>query len=373
MRVVMISKALVVGAYQTKAEALAAQPDIELTVIVPRYWREGARRLPLERSHTQGYKLIVAPMLFNGSYHLHWYPTLTRLLRRLRPELCHIDEEPYNLATWLALRAARAAGARSLCFTWQNLNRRYPPPFRRFELDAYRHAAGMIAGNRDAAQVLEAKGFDGPLRVIPQFGVDPDLYRPRGRSEGGYRPFTIGYAGRLVAEKGLLVLADALALLDGAWRLEIYGDGPLRGKLVKRFAKLGLAKRVAFRSRVASTAMPMALAELDAVVLPSLTRSNWKEQFGRILVEAMACGTPVVGSDSGEIPHVIGEAGLIAPEGDARALAAALKRLRDEPGLAATLAQAGRARVLARYTQQQIAAQTAAFYREVMGESRVNA
>jgi glycosyltransferase involved in cell wall biosynthesis len=370
----MLSKALVVGAYQTKAEALAAEPDIELTVIAPPYWREGAQRLALERSHTRGYELLTAPMLCNGSYHLHWYPTLGRLLRRLRPDLCHIDEEPYNLATYLALRAARAVGARAICFAWQNLNRPYPPPFRWFEQAVYRRADGILAGNHAAAQVLRAKGYGGALQVIPQFGVDPGLFRPKEPPDtvepslrGRPRPLTIGYAGRLVPEKGLLVLAEALALLGGDWRLELYGDGPLRGELAARLAALGLAERATFHARIASTAMPGVLAGLDAVVLPSLTRPNWKEQFGRILIEAMACETTVVGSDSGEIPHVIGEAGLVTPEGDAGALAAALARLRDEAGLARRLGRAGRARVLAHYTQQQIAAQTAAFYREVMG------
>ncbi len=366
MRVVMLSKALVVGAYQTKAEALAAEPDIELTVITPPYWREGAQRLALERSHTKGYKLIIAPMAWNGSYHLHWYPTLGRLLRRLRPDLCHIDEEPYNLATYLALRAARRIGARSLCFSWQNQSRSYPPPFGWFERAVYRGTDGILAGNHAAAQVLRQKGYQGPLAVIPQFGVDTELFRPRAQPQSGERPFTIGYAGRLVREKGLLVLAEALARLPGDWRLEIYGDGPLRGELAARLAALGLAERACLHPRIASTDMPTALAELDVVVLPSLTQPNWKEQFGRILIEAMACEVPVVGSDSGEIPHVIGEAGLITPEGDAEALAAALARLRDEPGLALRLGRAGRERVQARYTQQRIAAETAAFYREVM-------
>ena len=62
---------------------------------------------------------------------------------------------------------------------------------------------------------------------------------------------------------------------------------------------------------------------MDVSVLPSLTRPNWKEQFGRTLAEAMSCETPVIGSDSGEIPHVIGDAGLIFKEGDAQALAGA--------------------------------------------------
>jgi glycosyltransferase involved in cell wall biosynthesis len=105
------------------------------------------------------------------------------------------------------------------------------------------------------------------------------------------------------------------------------------------------------------------VARWDALALPSLTRPNWKEQFGRILVEAMASGVPCAGSDSGEIPHVLGDAGLVVPEGDAGALAAALSRLADDPGLRRALAARGRARVLARYTHARIAEKTCAVYR----------
>lgn len=369
MRVVMLSKALVVGAYQTKAQALASEPDIELFVIVPPYWREGRHRLTLETPHPpKGYEMIVAPMAFNGAYHFHFYPTLGRLLRHLRPDLVHIDEEPYNLATFLALRAAQAVGARSLFFAWQNIHRRYPPPFCWLEAHVLTEAQGAIAGNHDAAQILRAKGYAGPLRIIPQFGVDPTLFRPP-ESPRPDRPFTIGYAGRLVEEKGLFVLIEAVARLKGPWRLVIYGEGPLREALHAHCERLGLAERVAFQGRIASTAMPQMLASLDALVLPSLTRPNWKEQFGRVLIEAMACEVPVIGSDSGEIPHVIGNAGLIVPEGDPQTLAEALERLRADTSWARTLGKRGRERVLALYTQAKVAAQTAQFYREIMALS----
>jgi glycosyltransferase involved in cell wall biosynthesis len=112
--------------------------------------------------------------------------------------------------------------------------------------------------------------------------------------------------------------------------------------------------------------MPAHLRRLHALVLPSLTRPNWKEQFGRVLIEAMACGVPVVGSDSGEIPNVIGEAGLVFPEGDAEALRAALARLRDDRDLWGHLAVAGRARVLAEFTHAQVAQKTYRVYREML-------
>ncbi|MHB1295838.1 MAG: glycosyltransferase [Anaerolineae bacterium] len=364
MRVVIVSKAFVVGAYQTKLEAIAAQEGVELTVVVPPYWREGGRVQMLERDHIQGYRLIAAPMVMNGSFHLHFYPSLARILREVRPDVCHVDEEPYNLATSLALRAAGAHGVRTLFFTWQNLLRHYPWPFSAFERYAYAHADAAIAGNQEAAEVLRHKGYRGPLRVIPQFGVDPERFRPVPRAYAT-GPLEIVYAGRLVEQKGLGVLVEALAGLQGDWRLTLYAAGPMEAALRAQVASLGLAQRVAWPGYLPSSEMPAHLATADVLVLPSLTRPNWKEQFGRVLVEAMACGVPVVGSDSGEIAHVIGDGGLVFPEGDAATLRGCLARLMADPALRRGLAERGRARVLAHYTQQRIAQETVALYRDL--------
>jgi glycosyltransferase involved in cell wall biosynthesis len=366
LRVTMISKACVVGAYQTNLEAIAAQTDVDLTVIVPPYWREGAHKLMLERAHTAGYTLIVAPLAFNGRFHLHFYPTLPAILRHARPDICHVDEEPYNLATCLAVQAARRVGARTLFFTWQNLLRPYPWPVSALEKYVYAHVDAAIAGNQDALQVLREKGYAGRIHVLPQFGVDPDLFQPAGARPGN-GPLTIGYAGRLVEQKGLYTLAEALIGLPGMWRLVLCGTGPLRADLAARLAASGLEARVTFLEHIPSQEMPRQLAGMDMVVLPSLTRPHWKEQFGRILVEAMSCGVPVVGSDSGEIPRVIGEAGLVFPEGDAAALRACLAALLGDARLRRDLGAKGRARVLAHYTQAQIAAETVALYRTLAG------
>lgn len=364
LRVTMISKACLVGAYQTKLEEIAAHEGIDLTVVVPRSWRQGGHLLRLERAHTAGYRLIVAPIAFSGRFHLHFYPTLASILSETRPTLCHIDEEPYNLATYLAVRAARRLGARTVFFTWQNLRRRYPPPFRCMESYVYRNADGAIAGSQGAADVLRSKGYIGPLRVIPQFGVDPTVFHPVSRPdhEG---TLSVGYAGRLVREKGLDTLVEALATLRGSWKLVLCGVGPMRDELVARFSALGLAERVTYNGQVPSKDMPNYLAMMDVLVLPSLTRSNWKEQFGRVLIEAMSCEVPVIGSDSGEIPRVIGDGGLVFPEGDARALRGLLAMLRAAPARRRDLGVKGRKRVLANYTQAEIGAQTVAFYRAV--------
>ena len=292
-------------------------------------------------------------------------------------------------------------GVRTLFFTWQNLHRRYPPPFAWMERYVLRHADAAIAGNQEAAEVLRAKGYTGPIAVIPQFGVDPELFRPRERGLVGtdprmerntdeknnvlkkssvfpsvrgcppdglqdpVRPFTVGYVGRLVPEKGVHLLLEAVAGLEGEWQVRLLGEGPMQQALQAQARRLGIAERVRFDPPRPSCHVPDYLNELDVLVLPSCTRPNWKEQFGRVLVEAMACGVPVVGSTCGEIPNVIGDAGLIFPEEDVPALRERLQRLQRDPQLRRRFAAAGRQRVLERFTQARIAAETVAVYRQL--------
>jgi glycosyltransferase involved in cell wall biosynthesis len=370
LRVLMLSKACIVGIYQRKLEAIARQ-GIDLLTLVPPSWQDERGATHLERLYTQGYRLETTPIWFNGNFHLHCYPQFGRILRAFQPDIVHIDEEPYNLATWQALYLARRQGARTLFFSWQNIQRDYPPPFNWGERWVLRQVDYALMGTNSAAQVWRAKGYSGPLRVIPQFGVDPDLFQPA-TSPVMPRSFTIGYFGRLVEEKGLLTLLEALAQLQNPdWRLRLVGSGPQRPRLEKRACDLGLRDRITFDDLVPSAQMPAQYHALDVFVLPSRTRPNWKEQFGRVLVEAMASGVPVIGSDSGAIPAVIGEAGLIFPEGDAAALAAHLDHLQHYPDLRQQFAQAGRARVLAHFTHQRIAEATVAVYAEMLNHIKV--
>jgi glycosyltransferase involved in cell wall biosynthesis len=367
MKVLMVSKACVRGSYQKKLEELARFDDVDLTVIVPPYWQERGTRTPLERSHTDGYELLVEKVALNGHFHLHFYPHLAAQVTRLRPDIMHIDEEPYNLATFLAMRPAVRAGARPLFFTWQNLLRRYPFPFNLIERYNYRHAVHAIAGNREGVSVLRAKGYQGPAAVIPQFGVDPQIYKPRAsRGPASSAPFRIGYVGRLVQEKGVDILIRAVAGLEGDWRLSILGEGQFAPRLEEITRELNLGDRVAFRAPLTSTEMPSHYRELDVLVLPSRTARHWKEQFGRVLIEAMACGVPVVGSDSGEIPHVMGQAGLTFPEGDIAALRLHLRRLMAVEDLRRSMAAEGRKRALNEYAQERVAAATRQVYVDMM-------
>lgn len=369
MRILMVSKACLVGAYQTKLEAIANFENLELAVVVPPLWRDPSGPIYLERSHTNGYQLLVAPIRFNGQFHFHYYPSLPGLLRSYRPDILHMDEEPYNLATWMAVRQGKKIGARCLFFSWQNIFHRYPFPFNIFErqvLDKVDHA---IMGNEASVDVWREKGYKGPAEVIPQFGVQPDLFRARERRDQG-GTFIIGSAGRrLVREKGVDLLLQAAAELPGIWRVHIAGDGPQRPALEGLARKLGIRDRVVFHGVIPSDEMPSFLGQLDVLVVPSRTLANWKEQFGRILIEAMSCGVAVIGSDSGEIPNVIGSSGLIFPEDDAQKLRDALCSLQQDQEKLERLRKAGRERVLKHYTQEKVAAKTVHVYRKMMEAS----
>ena len=367
LRVLMVSKACIVGIYQRKLEEIA-RLGIDLRVIVPPSWRDERGEMYLERAYTEGYALKVLPLRINGNFHLHHYAGLRREIRAFQPHIVHIDEEPYNLVSWLAHYHARRVGARSLFFSWQNIYRRYPPPFSWGERWLMRTTDYMLVGTDSAGDVWRQKGFTGKLSTIPQFGIDPELFHPAKSRPS--RPFTIGFIGRLVEEKGLSVLFEAVAMIPGEWRLIILGGGPLADDLKRKTADAGLQARIDFIGQVASTDMPAQYHTLDVLALPSLTRPNWKEQFGRVLIEAMASEVPVIGSDSGAIPGVIGEGsiagGLVVPEGDASALYDALTRLRDDPVLRSRLGAQGRRRVLANFTHEQIAKATVSVYHEII-------
>ncbi|HQV28208.1 MAG TPA: glycosyltransferase family 4 protein [Thermoflexales bacterium] len=363
MRVVMVSKAFVVDAYQRKCELIAeADPDLELTLVTPPSWRWGARVSTFKPAHVRGYAVVVAPIALNGSFHLHWYRGLGGLIRRLQPDIAHIDEEPYNMATWLAFRAARSAGARPLFFTWQNLTRAYPPPFRWFERSVLRDARWALAGNAAAAAVIGAKGYRGPTTVVPQFGVDEEIYRPpAGRHSDR---FVVGYAGRLDPEKGVDTLIEACAPLREV-EVQIAGAGPERERLGALAERLAMTSRTHFLGSLDTAAMVAFYQGLNAFVLPSRSRPNWVEQFGRVLIEAMACNVPVLGSRSGEIPNVIGDAGALFPEGDISALSDALRTLLGSPDAARAIGQRGRERAVAHFSMRRIALDTVRVYREM--------
>jgi glycosyltransferase involved in cell wall biosynthesis len=151
----------------------------------------------------------------------------------------------------------------------------------------------------------------------------------------------VGFAGNLTFQKGWRVLLQALEMLPEAFKAVVVGDGPDHQDLLKWLAKPGLQGRVYYTGVLDKGRLLASYPLFDVFVLPSLTTPQAVEQFGAVLGEAMACRVPVIGSDSGSIPEVIGQAGLIVPENDPAALAQAIDRMTRDPEIRRRAVAAG--------------------------------
>ncbi len=372
MRVLMISKALVVGAYHKKTSELA-NLGIDLHLIVPKTW---GRQKP-EVTEASDYTIHLLPIYFSGKNHFHFYQGLKSLIASINPDIIHIDEEPYSLVTYQAIRIAKEKNIRTLFFTWQNIKKKYPFPFSALERYAFNNVHTAIAGNLEASDVMREKGFSKKIFIVPQFGVDPQIYSKRDAGSlkvqlfGASNVQVIGYVGRFVEEKGIQTLLQAFSKLDRTARLLLIGSGPYKKKILETSGILNINDRLQMPGDISSDKIPLYLNCLDCLVLPSLTRSNWKEQFGRVLIEAMSCGVPVIGSDSGEIPNVIGDAGLIFKEGDADDLGNKMEIIMNDPIMKEQFRKRGCSRVIEHFTQKHIAEQTLKVYEYILQRRNV--
>jgi glycosyltransferase involved in cell wall biosynthesis len=368
LRVLTISKPYVAAAYRDKFAELARRDDVEVGLICPPQW--GSQTF--EAGTTAGYTIEQLGIRLNGRNHFHTYRGLTAAVRAFRPDVLNVEEEHYSLVTWQAFRAAQAVSAAPLFYTWQNIQKTYPPPFSWIERYVFAHAAGAAAGNHESIDVLRAKGYRGLVREIPQMGVTLERFAPADPSDAARAArkralgleegaFWVAFLGRLVEEKGVQLLVEAAARVPQV-RLLIGGSGPYGDALAALARERGVSERVRFAPQIPSVEVPAYLQAVDALCLPSLTRANWKEQFGRVLIEAMAAEAVVIGSSSGEIPRVIADAGLVFPEADAPALAGCLERLVGEPALASTLRAQARSRVREMYTNCVVADQFAELF-----------
>ncbi|MBI5408866.1 MAG: glycosyltransferase family 4 protein [Nitrospirae bacterium] len=368
MKVLMISKAMIGGAYHNKLEELSML-GVELHLVAPASW--GNHKLEVNKADM--YDIHPLEIFLTGKNHFHFYRGLAEIINDVKPDIMHIDEEHYSFVTFQAMRLAKKINAKALFFTWQNIYKRYPFPFSFIEQYNFNSADVALAGNEEARDVLRRKGFKKEIAVIPQLGVDPDIFKKaNGRGFGDKISFKdgrfiIGYIGRLVEEKGILKLIEAVSEAPVNSMLLILGSGPLKKEISAAAEKYGIGGRVEIIDRVASGEIPSYLNRLDCLVLPSLTTPGWKEQFGRVLIEAMACEVPVIGSSSGEIPRVINDAGLIFREGDIGELKKKINELMNNAALRSMLGQRGRERVLRNYTQKKIALETFNVYKNLIG------
>ncbi|NET06573.1 MAG: glycosyltransferase [Symploca sp. SIO2B6] len=388
MRILVASHTYIVDLNCEKLRALVhLEPGVEVTVVVPRRWRPGGvQNKIIETKPLQEGSFRVVPVSNfseNNQGLLTFGTDIITLLRQFRPQIIQVEQGAKSLgyAQLIMLNQLLGLKAKNVFFTWWNLP--YEVKFPLSLLHGYnlRHTDGLISGNQDGVEVLRQHGYQGAAKVLPQLGVEESRFHPEAqpdlKSKLGIQAddFVVGFVGRFVEEKGLLTLGKALANLQGKpWKWLLLGRGPLESILKEKVVEWGIKDQTIFVESVPHDQVPRYINLMSTLVLPSettykfktLTAAGWKEQFGHVLIEAMASKVAVVGSNSGEIPHVIADSGLVFPEGDESALCDRLSSLMEQPELAQNLAKLGYERAMEHYTNQALAREQLNFYKQLL-------
>ena len=387
-RILIISHAYVEEANWAKIELLSQFDDLEVGVLTPESWRTWhgedkniANSKPAcagrsQISNVERYKRLSLPVYFSGDAGLYFYHPLKlfRLFKEFNPDIIHLEEEPWTPVALETAYYCKKLGKKLLLFSWENIDL-YLNFWRKWdERLVLKNTGNCLAGNEGALIRLKEHGFIEGITVLPQFGVDTERFHPSKNDNGtasdssqAANHFRIGYVGRLTADKGLETLFRAFAKLgkSEAELVLLSSSAKLPEYFRDLAAELKITRQIKLIAGVSHADFPGYIRAFDLQVLPSLTTPSWKEQFGRVMIEGMASGVPIIGSSSGAIPEVLGDSGLLFKEGDSGELYEKMNQLYIDPVLRNKLGEAGQDRVKKLYSYSVIAQKTREIYRSL--------
>jgi len=369
MKIMFVSHSSVLEYHQQKLKIMSEKYGVEIHLITPFYWYEGGVKTEL---FTGNKKIKYHPakvfMLKNKMF--HFYYDVRKFFKEINPDIVHIEEIPFNLVCWQFIRQAKKMKKKVLFFTWENIRRKLNPLYRYFYKYSIKNSDCAIAGNEEGKEILKELGFNKDIYVMPQYGINMEDFKPKENPlPENNKKFRIAFVGRVVPEKGIEILLNAVKNIKNI-ELIIAGKGndDYENKIKKQIIENNLNDRVEFKGFVSRKEMPDFLNKIHIVVLPSITTESWKEQFGRILIEAFAAKVAVIGSSSGEIPNVINGAGLIFKEGDSDDLKNKILMLINDKKLFCENIEKGFKRVKENYTNEILAEKIFNIYKNLLKE-----
>jgi glycosyltransferase involved in cell wall biosynthesis len=377
-RLLTVGHSFVLRSNRRLAECIqdASNGSWRVTVAAPRYYQGNPRYGDLKPEHLkiepdETVEVVGVPVFLSNRVHFASYGLQLKTLMGSGFEAIHCWEEPYIFS---GAQMARWASPNALLtyLTFQNLDKIYPPPFNWLERRVLGCADGWVAGANLVERALKDRpGYrELPYRLIG-FGVDPRLFKHDASGRAALRASlgwnddvpVVGYLGRLTDSKGVPLLMRVLERIKRPWRAMFVGTGAHEAAL-RMWAKK-FKKRVHIATDIGHESVPATLSAMDVLIAPSQTTPIWREQFGRVLIEAFACRIPVVASDSGEIPYVLGDAGRLVPERDEALFQRAIEELLDDPTLRAEFASKGFERVQKHFTWEAIGKKYVDFFDEL--------
>lgn len=344
----------------------------EVVAVAPTFFAGDLRPVPLEREPEEAYQLEAVPAYLTSHMHFMFYGQRLRALLRQDWDIVHCWEEPYILSGGQIAHWSNPA-AQFIFYTFQNIVKSYPPPFGWIERYVLGRSAAWIAAGESVRQTRLQCGYGAKPNVVLPLGVDTTHFAPNPQAGHSVRqslgwnhsgPPVIGYLGRFVEEKGLALLMSTLDSLRQPWRALFVGAGPME-TVLRKWAQ-SYPDRVRIATAIKHSNVSAFLNAMDVLCSPSQTKSFWREQLGRMLIEAFAAGVPVIASDSGEIPYVVDNAGVVVGESDEEGWRNAISQVLDDERLRADWSAKGLERAHRVYAWPVIARQHMEFFESVL-------
>lgn len=332
MKLLIIDNLAVARSRREIYRALARKISIPVHLLVPYSWREQGVIVECEEEPTDLLKLHKSPFLFGYRHQRIIYTWLKPIIEKVKPEIIFISSEPENFNTFhlVWLKQKYFPDIRIVCATWRNIDYRFNPyPYKFGFLNKWIENYNLkridmcFAHSYSAIEIMKELSNWKVVFVPPVVEIKNFVFKPREMNN-----FVVGYIGRLAEEKGVDILLKAISNLDA--ECLIVGSGAEKHNLKKLARSLGIMHKINWVEAVKYEDVPGYLERINVLVLPSRTTKKWKEQFGRILIEAMASGVYVVGSESGDIPDVIEKYGFLFPEGDVQKLSELLELIKNK-------------------------------------------
>jgi L-malate glycosyltransferase len=374
MKILVISHTYIASINREKWKIFSkTYSDIQLKVLIPKKWKAtlfdiDAGDVSLDTA--QNLEFIALDIKSSGNEVLYRYKfrELAKILKNFQPNIIHVEQGDNAFSYFQTILLAKifCRKAKFTFFTWINWKQKRSLKYKIFwswiEKFNLFFSDAAIVGNDAARAILQDKNFKKPIKILCQLGVNENFFKPTLNIK---EKKLIGYVGRLVPEKGVFLLVDAfekLAKIFLNWNLVFVGNGLAEKELQNYVINKKLESRVEFREAVLHEKIGYVLNELEILVLPSYDTSEWMEQFGHILIEAMACKVPVIGSCAGQIPQVIADAGLIFEQKNIFELEQTLKKLIQDDFLRKSLGEQGFIRYKENFSYQIVAENTHSFW-----------
>lgn len=371
MKILVISHTAVLEGYQKKFKEISENPELNITLLLPKLWKENYRDIEPYIDMNSNLKYAIGKIHWSGFEGRYFFiESILKTIRKLQPDLIHLEEEPWSLSAMqtILIRNIFSRNSKILFRTSRALDIYLKLKFvtRIFERFTFKNSIFAFCLSQRAVNLLKEKGYKGAMQVFPN-GVDTDIFYKK-ESEikekllNGFKGFIIGFIGRFLPGKGIHLLLKAVSGIDEDYRLLLVGGGPFKKEILNLMQSLKLESRVLIVDTVPLEEIPEYMNIIDTLVLPSCRTKTTEELFGRVIIEAMACEVPVIGSDLGEIPNVIGDDGLIFPENDVKALKNCILMLMNDPLLREEFGKRGKAKVEKLYSWKVISKNTEKVY-----------